>query len=136
MPHPAEKLPNLPNAKILLVDDNSANLLAMRALLEGMGQDLVDAASGEEALTHLEDTEFAVVLLDVLMPGISGFELASLIRGRHRTRHTPIIFVTSNDLGRPLLEQGYALGAVDFLIKPILPVVLRAKVAEFVELFQ
>src|SRR3954466_8048986 len=83
-----------PKASILLVDDNSANLLSLRALLEELGQDLVEARSGEEALRRVQSDEFAVVLLDVLMPGISGFEAARLIRDNDRSRRTPIIFVT------------------------------------------
>jgi PAS domain S-box-containing protein len=132
---PVEKPPPLQKAKILLVDDNPANLLALRAILDDLNQDLVDAKSGEVALSHIEETEFAVILLDVVMPGISGFELASLIRGRDRTKHIPIIFITSNDFDRDTLEEGYKLGAVDFLVKPILSNILRAKVAGFVELY-
>ena len=127
-------LPSEPKASILLVDDNPANLLALRAILEELGQNLVEAHSGEEALQRVQSDEFAVVLLDVLMPGISGFETAKLIRGQDRSRHTPIIFLTASDIDRPQLEHGYALGAVDFLVKPLLPVVLRAKVRGFVEL--
>jgi CheY-like chemotaxis protein len=113
---------------ILLVDDSPANLLSLRAILADLGQHLVEARSGEEALERLKAEEFAVVLLDVLMPGRSGFETARLIRGDERSRHTPIIFLTAGDIDRPQLEEGYALGAVDFLGKPLLPVVLRAKV--------
>ncbi len=121
---------------ILLVDDSPANLLSLRAILDDLGQLLVEARSGEEALERLKAEEFAVVLLDVLMPGISGFETARLIRADDRSRHTPIIFLTAGDIDRPQLEQGYALGAVDFLVKPLIPVVLRAKVRGFVDLFQ
>jgi len=132
---PRNVLPE-PKANILLVDDNPANLLSLRALLDDLGQNLVEVHSGEEALRRVRDDEFAVVLLDVLMPGISGFETAKLIRGQGHSRHTPIIFLTANDIDRPQMEEGYALGAVDFLVKPLLPVVLRAKVRGFVELFQ
>ncbi len=121
---------------ILLVDDRPANLLALEAILAGPGRNLVKAASGEEALRHLLRDDFAVVLLDVRMPVLDGFETAKLIRGRDRTRHTPIIFLTAEaDPQFPVL-QAYALGAVDYLLKPLVPEILRAKVAGFVELFR
>src|SRR4051812_36305781 len=87
----------MPKANILLVDDNPANLLALRALLEDLGQTLVEARSGEEALRLIPFDEFAVVLLDVRMPGIGGFAAARAIRGDDRTRHTPVIFLTAGD---------------------------------------
>src|SRR5262249_54800159 len=122
-------------ANILLVDDQPANLLALQAILEGLGQNLVTARSGEEALRLLLDQDFAVVLLDVWMHGLDGFETAKLIRSRDRSRHTPIIFLTAHDT--PLsAEEAYSLGAVDYLVKPLVPVILRAKVAGFIELFQ
>jgi PAS domain S-box-containing protein len=121
---------------ILLVDDQPANLLALEAILQDLGHILVQARSGEEALQRLLVGEFAVVLLDVRMPGISGFDTAKLIRADDRSRHTPIIFLTASDIDRSQMEEGYALGAVDLLVKPLLPVVLRAKVRGFVELFQ
>jgi len=122
-------------ASILLVDDNPANLLSLRALLDSVGQDLVDAHSGEQALELVQAREFAVVLLDVLMPGIDGFETAHRIRASERSRRTPIIFLTSGDMERWQIEKGYGLGAVDFLLKPLMPVVLQAKVRGFLELF-
>ena len=128
--------PSEPRASILLVDDNPANLLSLRAMLDDLGQNLVEARSGEEALQRVQTDEFAVVLLDVLMPGIGGFETATAIRGRERSRHTPIIFLTASDIDRSQMEKGYALGAVDMLVKPLLPVVLQAKVRGFVDLFQ
>src|SRR4030081_3008935 len=94
-------------ASILLVDDNPANLLSLRAILENLGANLVEARSGEEALRRVQSDEFAVVLLDVLMPGISGFETAKLLRGQDRSRHTPIIFLTASDLERAQMEKGY-----------------------------
>src|SRR5215210_233979 len=97
-----------PKASVLLVDDDPANLLSLRAVLEELGQNLVEARSGEEALRRVRSDEFAVVLLDVLMPGVSGFETAKLIRGEVRSRHTPIIFLTAYDIDRPQSEQGYA----------------------------
>jgi CheY-like chemotaxis protein len=128
--------PAEPKTNILSVDDNPANLLSLRAILEDLGQNLVKAGSGEEALLRVQSNEFAVVLLDVQMPGMSGFETAKLIRLRDHSRHTPIIFLTANDVDRPQMEEGYALGAVDFLVKPLLPVVLQSKVCGFIELFQ
>ncbi len=125
-----------PKSSILLVDDNPANLLSLRAILDDLGQRLVEARSGEEALERLKAEEFAVALLDVLMPGMSGFETARAIRGHERSRHTPIIFLTAGDTDRSQTEEAYRLGAVDFLVKPLMPVALRAKVRGFVELFQ
>jgi PAS domain S-box-containing protein len=127
--------PNLP-VNILLVDDQSANLLALEAILQDLGHNLVQAHSGDEALRRLEGEEFALVLLDVQMPGRDGFETAKLIRGRAGAPHTPIIFVTAYDDDRFPVERAYSLGAVDYLVKPLVPVILRAKVAGFVELFQ
>jgi PAS domain S-box-containing protein len=123
-------------ASVLLVDDSSANLLALRAILDPLGHNLVEAHSGEEALQLLLHGEFAVVLLDVRMQGMDGFETAKVIRSRERSRHTPIIFLTAYDDGRLPVEQAYELGAVDYLVKPLIPVILRAKVSGFVELFQ
>lgn len=132
-----EKPPaNEPKANILLVDDNPVNLFSLRAILNDLDQNLVDAHSGEEALQKVLAHEFAVILLDVQMPGMSGFETAKLIRGPQRTRHIPIIFITANDLEQSQLEEAYALGAVDYLVKPVLPIILQAKVRGFVELFQ
>lgn len=125
-----------PKASILIVDDNPANLLSLRALLDSLGQNLVAAQSGEQALQRIRAEEFAVVLLDVLMPVIGGFETARAIRAEERARHTPIIFLTAGDIDRSQLEEAYALGAVDFLGKPLLPVAVQAKVRGFVQLFQ
>lgn len=121
---------------ILLVDDEPANLLSLEAVLGTLGQNLVFAHSAEEALFSLLQRDFAVVLLDVQMAGTNGLETARLIRGRDRSRHTPIIFLTAFDTGRSQVEEAYALGAVDFLVKPFAPSILRAKVLVFVELFQ
>jgi PAS domain S-box-containing protein len=122
---------------ILLVDDQPANLLALEAVLAELGQDLVRARSGEEALARLGERDFAVVLLDVQMQGLDGFETAKLIRTRERTRRTPIIFLTAFDRDPKFPpEAAYALGAVDYLVKPLVPVILRAKVAGFIELFR
>jgi PAS domain S-box-containing protein len=121
---------------ILLVDDEPANLLALEAVLEELGQRLVQARSGEAALGHLVHEDFAVVLLDLQMPGLDGFETARLIRSRKRSRHTPIIFLTGRDSSDFPLVEAYKLGAVDYLVKPLVAEILRAKVAVFVELFQ
>jgi PAS domain S-box-containing protein len=121
---------------ILLVDDEPANLLALETILSDLGQTLIQAHSGEDALKNILDEDFAVVLLDVQMKDIDGLETARLIRGRNRSRHTPIIFLTAYDSDRLKVEEAYSLGAVDYLVKPLIPVILRAKVMVFVELFQ
>jgi signal transduction histidine kinase/DNA-binding response OmpR family regulator len=121
---------------ILLVDDNPANLLALEEILQAPDRNLVRAASGNEALRYLLDCDVAVILLDVYMPGINGLETAALIRGRERSRNTPIIFLTADNAGGSLLSEGYSLGAVDYIMKPVEAVVLRSKVAVFVELFK
>jgi signal transduction histidine kinase len=121
---------------ILLVDDQHSKLLSYEAILGDMGENLVTARSGREALQLLLNKEFAVILLDVVMPDMDGFETAHLIRERPRLESTPIIFVTAistSDLDR---LKGYELGAVDFVFAPIVPVMLRAKVSAFVELFR
>ncbi|MGV3533693.1 MAG: response regulator, partial [Chthoniobacteraceae bacterium] len=120
---------------ILLVDDRRERLLALQTILEPLGQHLVSASSGTEALRELLHHEFAVILLDVHMPGMDGFETAQLIRDRRKSAHTPIIFVTGSQEWEDM-ERAYSLGAVDFISVPIAPVVLRAKVSVFVELFQ
>jgi PAS domain S-box-containing protein len=125
-----------PQVSVLLVDDQPANLLALEAVLGDLGHTLVYANSGEEALGLMQDRDFAVVLLDVRMEGMDGFQTAREIRNRERSRHTPIIFLTGHDDNRSVLEEAYTLGAVDYLVKPIVPVILRAKVAVFVDLFQ
>jgi PAS domain S-box-containing protein len=124
-----------PRASVLLVDDHAPNLLALRVILEDLGAELVECRSGEAALQKIEHTEFAVVLLDVRMPGLSGFETAQRIRELDRRHRLPIIFLSANDVDTPLLEEGYELGAVDFLVKPLIPVIVRAKVREFVEMW-
>jgi PAS domain S-box-containing protein len=123
-------------ANILLVDDQPANLLALEAILDGLDLNLVRARSGEEALRHMEGKEFAAVLLDIHMPGMDGFETATHIRSREGGGRTPILFVTAHEGDRAWVERAYALGAVDYLVKPLVPVIVRAKVAGFVELFE
>jgi signal transduction histidine kinase len=119
---------------ILLVDDQPANLVALEAMLHGLGQNLVKAESGTEALKSLMAMDFAVILLDVKMPDMDGFETASLIRQRDKSRDTPIIFLTAADRSQTEAVRGYAVGAVDYLVKPVVPEFVRSKVAVFVEL--
>jgi hypothetical protein len=119
--------------KILLVDDTPDNLVSLEAALDGLGQQLVMANSGTEALRHLLDDDFAAILLDVKMPDMDGFQTAELIRSRKRSRHTPILFLTGYRSDEHLF-RGYDLGAVDFLFKPIVAEILRSKVGVFVEL--
>ncbi|MBG1268456.1 hybrid sensor histidine kinase/response regulator [Nostoc sp. WHI] len=125
-----------PKVNILLVDDKLENLLALEAILEKLGENLVRATSGEEALRCLLHQDFAVILLDVQMPGMDGFETATMIRNRGRSRHTPIIFLTAFSTSDQMLFKGYALGAVDYLLKPLDPNILTSKVTVFVELFK
>jgi PAS domain S-box-containing protein len=119
--------------KILLVDDTPENLVSLEAALDTLGEELVFAHSGREALRYLLEDNFAAILLDVKMPDMDGFETAELIRRRPRSRHVPILFLTGYK-NEEHLFRGYDLGAVDFLFKPIVPEVLRSKVAVFVEL--
>jgi PAS domain S-box-containing protein len=125
-----------PKVNILLVDDKLENLLALEAVLEKLGENLVKATSGEEALRCLLHQDFAVILLDVQMPGIDGFETATLIRSRGRSRHIPIIFLTAFSTSDQMLFKGYASGAVDYLLKPLNTNILISKVTVFVELFK
>ncbi|GIH75015.1 response regulator [Planobispora longispora] len=122
-------------AKILLVDDREENLIALEAILSSLDLVPVRARSGEEALKALLSTEFALILLDVRMPGMDGFETASHIKRRERTRNIPIIFLTVVDSAPDYAFRSYAAGAVDYLTKPFDPWVLRAKVSVFVELY-
>jgi signal transduction histidine kinase len=121
-------------ADVLLVDDEPKNLMALEALLEPLGQNLVSARSGKEALRLVLKHNFAVIVLDVRMPGIDGFETARIIRDRERSRHIPIIFLTGLSKEMESAFRGYEVGAVDYLMKPIVPEVLRSKVSVFVEL--
>jgi signal transduction histidine kinase len=125
-----------PKVDVLLVDDRAENLVALEAVLEGLGQNLVKVQSGEAALKYLLQNDVAVILLDVQMPGMDGFETARLIRQRERSQHIPIIFLTAFNEGDDLRSLGYTLGAVDFLYKPINSIVLTSKVSVFVELFK
>ncbi len=130
---PLPETPAQDRVKILLVDDTPENLVSLEAALDGLGQELVLARSGTEALRHLLDDDFAAILLDVKMPDMDGFQTAELIRSRKRSRHTPILFLTGYRSDEHLF-RGYDLGAVDFLFKPIVAEILRSKVGVFVEL--
>ncbi len=121
---------------VLMVDDRRENLMALDAILGDLDANLVEASSGPEALKKLLQQDFAVILLDVQMPGMDGFETAQLIRARDRSRLTPIIFVTAYEIGEGKVHRGYAVGASDYLFKPVVPEVLRSKVTVFVDLFR
>ncbi len=121
---------------ILMVDDYPENLLALAGILDSLGENLVKAYSGEEALKCLLDQDFAVILLDVQMPDLDGFETAALIRRRPKSRYTPIIFLTAFSRSDASIFRGYSLGAVDYLLKPVEPEVLLSKVMVFVNLFK
>src|SRR5689334_24696835 len=121
---------------ILIVDDRPENLLALEAILEPLHQHLVRASSGEEALRRLLERDFALILLDVQMPGMNGFETARIIKSRERTKFIPIIFLTAISKEEAYVFEGYSVGAVDYLFKPFQPAILRSKVGVFVELYQ
>ena len=126
--------PTLPRVDVLTVDDTPANLRALEVLMADMGANIVTASSGDEALRLLLDRDFALILLDVQMPGMDGYETASLIRMRERTRHIPIIFITAYNRSEVNVSRGYELGAVDYLFKPIVPEIFRTKVTVFLDL--
>ena len=123
-------------SKILIVDDTPANLVAAEAALAPLDRKIVTAGSGQEALAHLLEQEFALVLLDVNMPGMDGYETARFIRSYERTHHVPIIFMTAQDYDQSAVLRAYELGAVDFLFTPVIPEVLRAKASVFVALHE
>ncbi|MDX6412520.1 MAG: hypothetical protein QOE91_2036, partial [Gaiellaceae bacterium] len=122
------------NARVLLVDDRRENLVALEAILEPLGNEIVSVTSGEAALRELLKHEFALILLDVQMPGLDGFETAALIKQRELTRDVPIIFVTAISTQETHVFRGYSAGAVDYIFKPFNPEVMRSKVEAFVEL--
>jgi signal transduction histidine kinase/ActR/RegA family two-component response regulator len=130
-----EAVPELP-VNILLVDDQPGRLMTYRAILEPLGENLVEATSGMEALKRLMDDEYAVILLDVNMPGMDGFETASLIHQHPRFEKTPIIFVTAVNVTDMDRLRGYKLGAVDYVMVPVIPEIMRTKVAVLAELFR
>jgi hypothetical protein len=121
---------------ILVVDDDAAKRFALKAIVAPLGQNVIEAASGADALRQLLRQDFAVVLLDVRMPVMDGFETAQLVRQRPRSELTPIIFVTALDQAETDMARGYDLGAVDFVFAPVVPAIMRAKVAVFVELYK
>lgn len=121
---------------VLIVDDRPENLLAIEAILEPLGENLVRANSGQEALGHLLSADFALVLLDVAMPEMDGFETARRIKGRKKTSAIPIIFLTANNPDERLILRGYEAGAVDYLFKPLTPEVVRSKVSVFCDLYR
>lgn len=121
---------------ILLVDDLPENLLALQGMLEGLGENLVLASSGREALQHVLQTDFALIVLDVMMPEMSGFEVATLIREREKSRYTPVVFLTASHPETSSIYRGYDVGAVDYLIKPFPREILLSKVRVFVELYR
>ena len=122
--------------KVLVVDDRPENLLALEATLSGSGAHIEYVRTAQEALRYLLVEEVALILLDVQMPGVSGFELAELIRQREQTQNTPIIFISATSVDREYVFQGYSLGAVDYLTKPFEPEILRSKVAFFTALYE
>src|SRR4051812_7340579 len=124
----------LKRARVLVVDDDDKNLLAIRTVIEDIAEVEV-AQSGEEALRHLLKGEFAVILLDVFMPGMDGYETAQIIRQRDQTKRIPIVFLSAVNKEKEHLMRGYSMGAVDYVFKPVEPVVLRSKVAVFVDLY-
>src|SRR3954470_9366422 len=121
-------------ARVLLVDDDERNLLAVATVLEDLGE-VVQAHSGEEALRHLLKGQFAVILLDVYMPGMDCYETAQIIRSRDQTKGIPIVFLSAVNKEAEHLLRGYSMGAVDYVFKPVDPLVLRSKVTVFVDLF-
>jgi len=121
--------------RVLLVDDRADNLLALEAILQGLPIEPVAVDSGTAALKQLLIDDFAVILLDAQMPNMDGFETASRIKERERTRNVPIVFLTAADRDAQLALRGYAAGAVDYLTKPLDPWVLRAKVSVFADLW-
>ena len=122
-------------ANILIVDDNPGKRLALVSVLETLKQNVITADSGRDALRSLLVHDFAVILLDVQMPIMGGFETARLIRSRQQSESTPIIFVTAYSRGETDMVEGYSIGAVDFIFTPIIPEILRAKVSVFVDLY-
>jgi signal transduction histidine kinase len=125
----------VPHVNILLVDDVPANLLALEAVLDHPDYRIVSATSGEEALKHVLREDFAVILLDVQMPGMDGFETARLIKMRDRSKHVPILFVTATNREDSAVFKGYEVGAIDYLFKPVDANILTSKVSVFVELY-
>ena len=135
VPSPDETMAAPERASILVVDDRPEQLLALQAVLEDLGQNIVTAASGEMALKRVLEHDFAVILLDVHLPGIDGLETAEMIRGRKKSAHVPIIFITADHHDEMHRARGYLLGAVDYITSPVVPDALRSKVKVFVDLY-
>ena len=127
---------DLVTAKILVVDDDPRNLMAVDEMLRSPGTEIVLAESGEAALRQVLKEDFAVILLDIQMPGLDGYEVASLIRSRPRSSRVPILFLTAFNKDDMHIFRGYTAGAVDYVFKPIEPLVLRSKVDVFVDLYR
>ena len=123
------------SANILLVDDDARSLVATEVVLSELKQNTIKAKSGKEALRMILEHEFAVILLDVKLPDMDGFQIAEFIRQHKRSRNTPIIFMTAYGRDELMISRGYSLGAVDYIFKPIIPEILRAKVAVFIRLY-
>src|SRR5437660_761418 len=134
--HAPETVTQCSRTNVLIVDDNPRNRFALEVTLNDLPLNLVQASSGPEALRRLLDEDFALILMDVRMPEMDGFETAELIRQRPRSQHTPIIFLTAFAHDDVQVFKGYSLGAVDYLSKPIVPQVLRSKVAVFVDMYR
>jgi len=126
----------LEKPNILLVDDLHQNLLSQEAILDSSEYRLMAARSGTEALRCILKNDFALILLDVQMPDLDGFEIARLIKKRDRSKHTPIIFLTALSQDEEHVFQGYSVGAVDYIVKPFNPNVLKSKVSVFVDLYK
>ncbi len=129
-------MPSPTPINVLVVDDQPRNLIALKAALASADYGLVTAESGTDALARVLEDDFAAILLDIRMAGMDGFETASLIRARHRSEATPIIFLTAYDPAGAQLREGYRLGGIDYIYKPFDPHVLRSKVSFFVEMFR
>jgi two-component system sensor histidine kinase/response regulator len=136
MPNAVPEAAGSPKVNILMVDDSADKLLAMESVLAALGQNLIKVRSGEEALRLLLKKDFAVILLDVNMPGMDGFETAAMIRQRRSLQHIPIIFVTALSTTDSDVFKGYSFGAVDYVLTPIVPEILRIKVGVFVDLWK
>jgi len=133
---PAPAPPSKAKVNLLVVDDDATKRFALKTILAPLDENVIEASSGADALRQLLRNEFAVVLLDVRMPIMDGFETAQLIRQRPRSELTPLIFVTALDEAETDLGKGYNLGAVDFVFAPVVPAIMRAKVTVFVELYR
>src|SRR3954464_4508311 len=131
-----EKEPAEEKVSILIVDDRQDKMLAYEAILSDLHENIVCARSGKEALRCLLKQDFAVILLDVNMPGMDGFETAVMIRQRSRSETTPIIFISAVNDTENHVSRGYSIGAVDYILTPVVPEILRAKIAVFVDLFK